>query len=117
MYFDIVLDQLSDPFSVCTPIGEFIVTKRWYRDCVIPINHKSTMADIIELDMVDFVVFLGMDWLHAFYASVCSRTQVVKFQFPNEPLLESKISSANPKGHFILHFKSRKIVTKGLSIT
>ncbi|KAG5575756.1 hypothetical protein H5410_055890 [Solanum commersonii] len=65
-----------------------------YRDCPIFINHKSTMADLIELDMVNFDVILGMDWLHACYASVDCRTRVAKFQFPNETVLEWKSSSA-----------------------
>lgn len=42
------------------------------------------MANLVELDMVDFDVILGMDWLHVSYASVDCRTRVVKFQFPNE---------------------------------
>ena len=46
------------------------------------------MTDLIELDMVDFDVILGMDWLHACYASVDYRTQELKFQFSNEPVLE-----------------------------
>ncbi len=46
------------------------------------------MADLVEIDMVDFDVILGMDWLHACYASIDCRTRVVKFQFPNEPVIE-----------------------------
>ena len=46
------------------------------------------MVDLVELDMVDFDVILGMDWLHACYASVNYRTRVVKFQFPNDLVIE-----------------------------
>ncbi|KAG5581339.1 hypothetical protein H5410_051966 [Solanum commersonii] len=67
------------------PIGESVLAERVYRDCSISINHKSTMADLMELYMVDFDVILGMGWLNAYYALVDSRTRVVKFQFPNEP--------------------------------
>ncbi|KAH0757858.1 hypothetical protein KY290_021351 [Solanum tuberosum] len=35
-----------------------VVTERVYRDCPVSINHKSTMADLVELDMVDFDVIL-----------------------------------------------------------
>ena len=45
------------------------------------------MDGLIELDMVDFDVILGMDCLHASYASIDCRTRVVKFQIPNEPVL------------------------------
>ncbi|PBO41484.1 hypothetical protein CKX42_26525, partial [Escherichia coli] len=71
------------------------------------------MVDLIELDMVDFDVILGMDWLHACYASIDCRTRVVKFQFPNEPVIEWSSSSAVPKGRFISYLKARKLVSKG----
>ncbi|KAH0669343.1 hypothetical protein KY285_023504 [Solanum tuberosum] len=113
MNFDVIPEQHSEPFSVSTPVGESILAERVYRDCPISINHKSTMADLIELGMVDFDVILGMDWLHACYASVDCRTRVVKFQFPNETDLEWKNSSTVPKGHFISYLKARKLVSKG----
>ena len=43
---------------------ESILAKKVYRDCVIFINQKNTMADLVELDIVDFDVILGMDWFH-----------------------------------------------------
>ncbi|WMV10110.1 hypothetical protein MTR67_003495 [Solanum verrucosum] len=71
------------------------------------------MADLIELDMVDFDVILCMVWLHACYASVDCRTRVVKFQIPNEPVLEWESSSAVLRGRFISYLKARKLTSKG----
>ncbi|KAH0722658.1 hypothetical protein KY290_005316 [Solanum tuberosum] len=110
--FDVLPEQLLEPFSVSTHIGEYILAERVYRDCPVSVKQKSTMADLIELDMEDFDVILGMDWHHACYASVDCRTRVVKFQFPNEPVLEWKSSSAVPKGRFISNLKARKLVSK-----
>ena len=58
---DVLLKKLSEPFSVSTPVGDPILTERVYRDFLVSVNHKSTMDDLIELDMVDFNVILGMD--------------------------------------------------------
>ncbi|KAH0644044.1 hypothetical protein KY289_035018 [Solanum tuberosum] len=77
------------------------------------IQKTSTLADLVELDMVDFDVILGMDWLHACYASLDCRTRVVKFQFSNKPVIEWSSSSAVPKGRFISYLKARKLVSKG----
>ena len=61
MNFDIIREQLSEPFSVSTRVGESILIERVYRDCPISASNKSTMTDLVELDMIDFDVILGMD--------------------------------------------------------
>ena len=69
-------------------------------------NHKNTMADLVELDMVNFDDILGIYLLQTCYASV-NCTQVVKFQIPNEPVIKWSCSLAVPKGNFISYLKAR----------
>ena len=57
---EILPEKLYEPFYVYTPVGESILAKRVYR-CPVSINHKNTMTDLVESDMVDFDVILGMD--------------------------------------------------------
>ena len=52
MNFDIILEQLSEPFSVSTHVGESILVEKVYHDCLISLNHKTTIADLIELDIL-----------------------------------------------------------------
>ena len=66
----------------------------------------------MELDIVDFYVILGMDWLDACYVLIDCRTRVIKFDIPNEPVIEWTSSSAMPKGHFISYLMERKLVSK-----
>ncbi|WMV08759.1 hypothetical protein MTR67_002144 [Solanum verrucosum] len=61
MRSDILPECFLAPFSVSTPIGTSILLERVYRDCTISVNHKDTVVDLDELDMVDFDVILGMD--------------------------------------------------------
>lgn len=42
-----------------------MVAKRVYRICTISLSHRITLVDLLELDMLDFDVIRGMDWLHA----------------------------------------------------
>lgn len=72
--FGICPEQLLEPFSVSTLIVESVIAKRIYRDYTISIYHKDTTADLVELDIVDFDIILGMDWLYSCYASVDFRT-------------------------------------------
>lgn len=39
---------------------------------------------LVELDIVEFEVILGMDMLDSCFGSIDCRTRVVKFQFPME---------------------------------
>ncbi|WMV08733.1 hypothetical protein MTR67_002118 [Solanum verrucosum] len=78
-----------------------------------PKQNRVTLVDLVELDMLDFDVILGMDWLHSCYASIDCRTHVVMFQFPNDPVLEWKGGNYVPKGWFISYLKARKMISKG----
>ena len=77
--FEINAKKIPEPFLVSTPVGEPVVAKQVYKKFPINVLHRVMFADLIELDMVDFDIILGMDWLHSCYASIDCRTRVVKF--------------------------------------
>ena len=52
---------------VSTLIGDSLVVDQFYRSCVVTINDVDTYADLIFLDMMDFDVILGMDWLSLYH--------------------------------------------------
>ncbi|KAH0665926.1 hypothetical protein KY285_027132 [Solanum tuberosum] len=110
---DISPETLSEPFSVSTPVGDPVIARRVYRNCPVTVSQKVTSADLVELDMVDFDIILGIDWLHSCYASVDCRTRIVRFQFPDEPILEWRGSSLAPMGRFISYLKAKKMISKG----
>ncbi|XP_070057058.1 uncharacterized protein [Nicotiana tomentosiformis] len=82
--------ELVKPFEVSTPAGDSVIARRVYRDCIIVVHSRSTVAGLIELDMVEFDVIIGMDWLASCHANVDCRSKMVRFQFPGEPVLEWK---------------------------
>ena len=67
-----------------------MVAKRVYKGCPISLPNRVTLVDLIELDMLDFDIMLGMDWFHACFASIDCRLKVVKFQIPNQPILSGR---------------------------
>ncbi|XP_055826339.1 uncharacterized protein LOC129894704 [Solanum dulcamara] len=92
---------VTEPFEVATPVGDFIIARQTYKDCSVIICDRCTKADLVELDMIEFDVIMGMDWLASCYANVDCRKKVVRFQFPGEPVVEWAGSTASPRGHIV----------------
>ncbi|KAH0669578.1 hypothetical protein KY285_023739 [Solanum tuberosum] len=110
--FHVESELLHESYEVSTPIGASTVARKVYRNCPVCILNKSLPCDLVELNMVDFDVILGMDWLHAYYASIDCRTRKVKFRFPNEPVLEWESRDVVVKGKFISCIKAHRLISK-----
>ncbi|XP_070045309.1 uncharacterized protein [Nicotiana tomentosiformis] len=70
MEFGIEPEWLHESFSVSTSVGESIVAARVYRDCVVTVHVRDTMAELIKLGMVDVDVIMGMGWLYSCFAKL-----------------------------------------------
>ena len=65
--FDILPYILHEPFIVSTPMGESVVSKRVYKNCLLKLPNRVSYVDLVELDMFDFDILFGMDWcMHVF---------------------------------------------------
>ena len=63
---------------------ETLVCNSMLKSCVIQIEDREMLADLILMDMYDYDIILGMDGLAAYHASVDCFGKEVVFQPPRE---------------------------------
>ena len=56
--------------SVATPMGDSLVCNSMLKSCVIQIEDREMLSNLILMDMYDYDVILGMVWLATYHASV-----------------------------------------------
>ena len=52
---------MKSPLIISTPVGEPVEVRYMYPTCVVKIEERILLADLIELAILDFDVILGMD--------------------------------------------------------
>ena len=84
MHLDRPCNALSQPLLVSTPVGDVVLVEEVYKDCVLKIEDKELILDLIPLTIHDFDLILGMNWLSSYHASIdCFKKEVI-FRMPIE---------------------------------
>ena len=71
-------------WNITIPTGVNQVATWICRRCPIFLGHLILPADLIVLDMKEFDIILGMDWLSEHYAFIDCRGKKVIFEIPGE---------------------------------
>ncbi|XP_070028685.1 uncharacterized protein [Nicotiana sylvestris] len=106
-------EPLNDPFLVATHVGESLLAKYVYRACQIRVEGRDTLADLIVLDMIDFDMLMGMNWLSSCYAIVDCHAKIVKFEIPNEPSFILRGSQVPEICKVVSFMKAQRLMKKG----
>ncbi|XP_073138984.1 uncharacterized protein [Henckelia pumila] len=95
---ELISEKLTEPLRVATPASKIIKTLKVHRKCRICIHDQTLDAELVELNMVEFDVILGMDWLSKNHAVVNCRDKNVKLRTPNheEITFQGKTKSRKP---------------------
>ncbi|KAL0448683.1 UNVERIFIED_CONTAM: Transposon Ty3-G Gag-Pol polyprotein [Sesamum latifolium] len=75
--------SLDEPYRVATPGNTVLVTNLVYPNCEISLDSYKLKANLIQINMREFDVILGMDWLACNFAHVDCRGKIVNFHPPN----------------------------------
>ncbi|KAH0757160.1 hypothetical protein KY290_020653 [Solanum tuberosum] len=106
-------DVITEPIHVSTPVGESLVVDQILRSCLVTIQGCDTRVDLILLDMVDFDVILGMDWLSPYHAVLDCYAKTVTLAMPGiSPVLWQGAYSHTPTG-IISFVRAQRLMASG----
>ncbi|KAL0537619.1 hypothetical protein IC582_026602 [Cucumis melo] len=107
------VEPLHQILSVSTPSGECMLSKEKVKACQIEIAGHVIEVTLIVLDMLDFDVILGMDWLAANHASIdCSRKKVT-FNPPSMASFKFKGGGSKSLPQVISAIRASKLLSQG----
>nr|GEU68089.1 integrase, catalytic region, zinc finger, CCHC-type, peptidase aspartic, catalytic [Tanacetum cinerariifolium] len=78
-YINVPPTLLNYTLSISTPMRSLVVIDRKYQNCPLQFNDKIRSANLFPLDMYDFDIILGMDWLINHRAIIVCHTKSVIF--------------------------------------
>ncbi|KAL0550383.1 hypothetical protein IC582_014893 [Cucumis melo] len=107
------VEPLHHVLSVSTPSGECMLSKEKVKACQIELAGHVIEVTLIVLDMLDFDVILGMDWLAANHASIdCSRKEVT-FNPPSMASFKFKGGGSKSLPQVISAIRASKLLSQG----
>ncbi|KAL0539922.1 hypothetical protein IC582_024143 [Cucumis melo] len=107
------VEPLHHVLSVSTPSGECMLWREKVNACQIEIAGHVIEVTLIVLDMLDFDVILGMDWLAANHASIdCSRKEVT-FNPPSMASFKFKGGGSKSLPQVISAIRASKLLSQG----
>ncbi|XP_038984477.1 uncharacterized protein LOC120111492 [Phoenix dactylifera] len=77
-------EKLVEPWHVATPLQKTEIVDTKYRDCITKIGERELETNLLQLDMQDFDIILGMDWMSQYHAHIDCYHKKVVFRIPGE---------------------------------
>nr|GEV14350.1 retrotransposon protein, putative, Ty3-gypsy subclass [Tanacetum cinerariifolium] len=84
-YIKIPPTLLNFTLSISTPMKGLAVINHEYQNCSLRFDDKICSANLYSLDMHDFDIIMGMDWLTKHYATIVCHAKSVIFGDLNKP--------------------------------
>ncbi|XP_074342628.1 uncharacterized protein LOC141680249 [Apium graveolens] len=112
-HLDVAPSLLYPHMSISTPMGNSVVISDVYRKCPIAVGDRNYEVNLLPMEMHDFDVILGMDWLSEHRATIDCQGKRVIFGDADKP--EFVYQGSQPKGDvkLISALKASKLLSKG----
>ena len=74
------LERIGQAFKTALPSGDVLLSSHWLRHVLVEIAGRELSADLVVLNLVEYDVILGMDFLGKYNATIDCRKKKVVFQ-------------------------------------
>ena len=101
------------PLSITTPLSDELEKDIFFPSCPVLVEGRELLVDLVLLDVLEFDVILGMDWLARHYASLDCREKVVIFRIPNDDEFHFRGDKASMPQNLISAITARKMLRMG----
>ncbi|XP_074355926.1 uncharacterized protein LOC141695588 [Apium graveolens] len=115
-HLDIASTALISDFSVGTPMGVTILVNSQYLDCVVRVDDRELLVDLLPIQMRDFDIILGMDWLERHKATIDCPGKRIFFGDSNSPEFVFQGSKPSGCGKFSSAIKAKKMIAHGSEV-
>ena len=112
-HFQIKTQPLEGRMRVSLPAGDLLFSNRVVRDSRILIGGHKFPADLVALDMRDFDVVLGMDWLSSHRATFDCYKKEVKLHRPEKLKVKFRGIRGELSSSMISAMAAHKMLRKG----
>ena len=104
---------LDEACIVSLPSGENLTSRFVFKEVPVKVAGRELPVDLIVLEMVDYDVILGMDWLSKYNATIFCRRKKVVFQPLEGEVFEYKGTPRGSKWLVVSALKASKMLLKG----
>ncbi|KAL5555350.1 hypothetical protein UlMin_037586 [Ulmus minor] len=77
---DRMIDKIEGVFTTMLPSGAVMLSNKWLRDMPIIVDDRELNVNLVVLEMHDYDVILGMDWLSKYNAKIDCHKKRVSFE-------------------------------------
>ena len=76
-------DKMNTPLGITLPSGEVMYSNKVLRACPIIVDDRELFVDLIVVDINEYEIILGIDWLSKYHAKTDCKKKIVVFHPPD----------------------------------
>nr|XP_017217284.1 PREDICTED: uncharacterized protein LOC108194857 [Daucus carota subsp. sativus] len=106
-------ENLSSELNTILPYGEILYSNQWLRAVPVCIDNHELYVDLLVLEMYDYEVILGMDWLSKYNATIDCKNKKVMFKPSEEDQFEFVADFPNNMISTVSAIQARRMLQDG----